>query len=291
MENNVLKCVDAFIREQEGWNRNNFMMQDCLPNFPTEHGFASVSMVTIILCLDGKVEISVDSQDYILEANLLMVLSPAQIVRYKESVRPFKGISVTVPQEFFEGYKYNYKRMVLSALYIRRHPCVRLRQEERLSILEYCMLLAKKYSSNYSFHKEIVGNILSAMLFELCEIYRRSMSLDKVQCYTRKQELFEKFIRAMDARERSVSYYASKFCLTPKHLSGVIKDVSGRTASEWIDEFVLSEARILLKNSAMSIQEISNWLNFPNQSFFSKYFRKCTRMSPSEYRLRKYNAR
>lgn len=286
MENDMLKSVETFVRGQEGAVRDTFTIQNCLPGFLTERSFASVGMVTVILCLDGEVEISVDSQDCMLEADLLMVLLPSQVVRHRKSGRTFKCISVTVPQEFLDRYSYADKRMLLAALHIRRHPCVRLGQEERSSILDYCMLLARKRSSNHAFRQEIVGSILSAMFFELCEIYRHDMPPGKGRHYTRKEELFEKFIRAMDARERSVSYYARKFCLTPKHLSGVIKDVSGRTASEWIDDLVLSEARALLKNSAMSIQGISNRLNFPNQSFFSRYFRKYTHMSPSEYRMK-----
>ena len=88
----------------------------------------------------------------------------------------------------------------------------------------------------------------------------------------------------MPKQERSVNYYAKELFLTPKHLSSVVKEVSGKTAGEWIDNFVLFEAKSLLRSSQKNIQEIADELNFANQSFFGKYFKHYTGMSPKEYR-------
>ena len=85
-------------------------------------------------------------------------------------------------------------------------------------------------------------------------------------------------------QNRSVSFYADRLCLTAKHLSSVVKEVSGKTAGEWIDNFVILEARALLKSSDMSIQQIAEHLNFANQSFFGKYFKHFIGMSPKAYR-------
>lgn len=99
--------------------------------------------------------------------------------------------------------------------------------------------------------------------------------------------MFERFIRAVSEsykEERSVSYYADKMFLTAKHLSTVVKEISGKTAGEWIDSLVVLEAKALLKSSELSIQEIADELHFANQSFFGKYFKHHTGMSPKEYR-------
>ena len=86
------------------------------------------------------------------------------------------------------------------------------------------------------------------------------------------------------SKERSVNYYAEKLNITPKHLSAVAKETSGHTAGEWIDSYVILEAKMLLQNSEMSIQEISSRLNFANQSFFGKYFKHHTGVSPKAFR-------
>ena len=81
-----------------------------------------------------------------------------------------------------------------------------------------------------------------------------------------------------------MSFYADKMFLTAKHLSTVVKEISGKTVGEWIDELVILEAKALLNSSSMNIQEIADRLNFANQSFFGKYFKHYTGMSPKEYR-------
>lgn len=73
---------------------------------------------------------------------------------------------------------------------------------------------------------------------------------------------------------------------TSKHLSNVIKELTGKSAGEWIDSYVILEAKTLLKYSNMSVQEIAYYLNFPNQSFFGSYFKRNTGMSPSQYKAK-----
>ena len=77
-----------------------------------------------------------------------------------------------------------------------------------------------------------------------------------------------------------MAYYDGKMCLTPKHLSTVVKEVSGKTAGEWSDSLVILEAKALLKSSEQSIQEIADELHFANQSFLGKNFKLHTGMSP-----------
>jgi AraC-like DNA-binding protein len=103
----------------------------------------------------------------------------------------------------------------------------------------------------------------------------------------KKDELFNSFYRLVlqhykDSRE--VGFYADKLCVAPKYLSAVIKETTGKSAFEWITDYVLLEAKSLLKSTNMTIQQISDELNFANQSFFGKYFKRLTGMSPSEYK-------
>ena len=79
-------------------------------------------------------------------------------------------------------------------------------------------------------------------------------------------------------------YFANRLGIAPKHVSMVVKKVSGRTASDWIDEYVVLEAKQMLRTTTLTVQEVSRELNFANQSFFGKYFKKHVGMSPSEYR-------
>ena len=132
------------------------------------------------------------------------------------------------------------------------------------------------------FRKEITQGLLLALFYEIYNIYQGHVVQERIP-KSRKEDLFERFIRAVSEsykEERSVSYYADKMFLTAKHLSTVVKEISGKTAGEWIDSLVVLEAKALLKSSEMSIQEIADELHFANQSFFGKYFKHHTGMSP-----------
>ena len=104
--------------------------------------------------------------------------------------------------------------------------------------------------------------------------------------HTRQEEIFQRFIGEVEKhyrKERSVKFYADLLCISPKYLSTVIYKISQQLAGEWIDAYVILEAKTLLKSGRLTIQQISEQLNFSNQSFFGKFFKRCAGMSPKEY--------
>jgi AraC family transcriptional activator of pobA len=105
---------------------------------------------------------------------------------------------------------------------------------------------------------------------------------------TRKQELnllFQNLVFNHYKEHRTVQYYADALFVSPKHLTETVKEVTGKTAGEWIDDAVVLEAKVLLRNHEISVAEVAGQVNFPEQSSFGKYFKKHTGLSPSEYRL------
>lgn len=84
--------------------------------------------------------------------------------------------------------------------------------------------------------------------------------------------------------QRFLNYYAQRLEISPKHLSRTVKKETGFTAVEWIERYVILEAKVLLKSTNKNIQQISDELNFPSQSFFGKYFKKNVGMSPVQFR-------
>lgn len=84
--------------------------------------------------------------------------------------------------------------------------------------------------------------------------------------------------------EHNVGFYAGRLAITPKYLSSLIRDISGLSAPQWINDYIVVEAKTLLKSSDMNIKQIAEYLYFPNPSFFSKYFKQHTGVSPKEYR-------
>ena len=107
----------------------------------------------------------------------------------------------------------------------------------------------------------------------------------------REQELYIQFmddLQLFAGKERTVSFYADRCCVSPKYFSKMIHNASGKTPLQLIRERVIIEAKILLNSTDMSIQQIADALNFPNDSFFCRYFRQEVQMSPKSYREEHY---
>lgn len=128
---------------------------------------------------------------------------------------------------------------------------------------------------------------IATILYIMHDAVRASEKGNSICSRNRQNELFCKFFHllVLDYKQyRSVSYYANQLCFTPRYLSTVIKAVSGRSATEWIDDFVVSEMMYQLRHTMRSMQQIAYDMNFANQSFFGSYFKAHVGCSPTEYR-------
>jgi AraC-like DNA-binding protein len=138
------------------------------------------------------------------------------------------------------------------------------------------------------YKKKVVNGMLQSLLYTALSAYKSRNMYETVK-RSRNEDIFFNFFTLLEhnfRQERSVQFYADKLCITPKHLSTVVKAVSGRTAGSWIDGYVILAAKVMLRSSANTIQEVSVALNFPNQSFFGKFFKQHVGISPREYRLK-----
>ena len=136
------------------------------------------------------------------------------------------------------------------------------------------------------FRDQIARNCIQSFLLNLYDKTHRESALNTTGL-TRPEEIFHRFIKLVRQRcftEREVDYYAGELFITPRYLSTVAHDISGHTAKQLIDKHVIIEIKIMLKTTQMTLQEIAHKMNFPDQSFFGRYFKKHTGMSPLQYR-------
>ena len=131
-----------------------------------------------------------------------------------------------------------------------------------------------------------VRDLISAMLHELQVIHDKEEA-GKKKSQTRQQEIFHQFAALLNehaATEHEIAFYADKLCLTPNHLGATIREATGTTVMQWIHRYIIQQAKLQLKYSNKPIWQIAESLNFPNPSFFSKFFKRETCMTPGEYR-------
>ena len=171
-----------------------------------------------------------------------------------------------------------------------KNPCITLQGEELELAEDYFRLTRKVLSSRQTNKKEILGSLLTSFTYVTLDVWTRQLASarsEESQTSARVNQVFERFIELVTEyhnQERGMAFYADKLCLTPKYLSKLVKLSSGRSAPDWIDSFVILEAKNLLKYSDKPIKEIVYLLNFPNQSVFYKFFKAHTGLTPSEYR-------
>ena len=240
----------------------------------------------ISICTQGYTRVAVNMQEYYLGSDSLFIVFPDQILQSLEISDDFQGIFIAMSKKVSDVVFPKVKTMLRLFFYTKEYPCINLTSEEVASLMDYYQLFWNKIQNKDGYRENIIQNLLVAMFYEICELYKKRIPR-KQEKRSRKEILFDQFMRMLSdnyRKERSVNFYAEKLFLTPKHLSSVIKDISGKTAGEWIDNFVIFEAKTLLKSTNKNIQEISDELNFTNQSFFGKYFKQYTGMSPKEFR-------
>lgn len=127
-----------------------------------------------------------------------------------------------------------------------------------------------------------VGPLLS--LFDLCLERQEERQPERM---SHKQEVFNRFIRLVNKHVQeahTLDYYADRICLTPRYLGTIVKEISGETAKNWIDRALITKAKVMLRHTDQQIIQIADHLGFPNCSFFCKFFKQKTGMTPQSYR-------
>lgn len=137
--------------------------------------------------------------------------------------------------------------------------------------------------------REIVVSFLRTFMLLICEelLGHEAMSMVEDASSTHDKDLFNRFLQMLSEQQlkrQRVSFYADRLHITPKYLSSVSKKVSGKTPMRWITDSVMEDCYVLLRESDLTIKEISNRLGFPNSSFFGQYFREEAGMTPIAYR-------
>lgn len=249
---------------------------------------AKIDFVLSILCEQGELSIMVDLEHRVLRARSLMVLKPGHLINSFSASSDFKGHCIVVSNSAFGDTIPSLSRFLPTIVHFMKNPVLQLSASEVVEQVELRNILRRNmHAEEHPYKKQLVDALLESLFYATIKIYTSHLNESSGMSMKRKEDLFMRFIDLVEnlyRKERSVAFYADRLGVSPKHLSAVIKGASGRTAGEWIDSYVILDAKMLLRNTGMTIQEISARLNFANQSFFGKYFKHLTGMSPREFR-------
>lgn len=253
-----------------------------------------IDALSMAFCVRGKIRIDSDLTPYEIDDRSLYINFPNSIVHVTSEDAASGLYAIVCEEEFLTRLGFDYKLISNTALQVRERPSIPLSDDERQELVRAMDDIFRERDADRSnpFSAEIMRELLRTTLYRICRIIdrKRPRMQESSAPTSRNEEYFKRFMAELSqhyATHRSVGFYAERLHLTPKYLTTIIRRASGRPAIAWIDDFVILEAKNLLKYSTMSIQETAYALNFPNQSFFGRYFKNHTGLTPTEYRTGK----
>lgn len=242
-----------------------------------------------IIIKKGKAKVKINLREWNIEENTLMTIYPGSVIEpiYKSEDIDMEFLFFSV--DFIPNWSIFPDLDILSM--IEREPCIVVDKKELDNLLDFHSFILKHYKRpNLLYRDVLIKSLLHSMIIELMSIYQnhRKKSRMIIENISRKEFLFSQFIQLASqyhTKERQVAFYADKMCLTSKYLGQVIKEISGKLASEWISFMTVLSIKSSLRYTQKTILQISEDFNFPNPSFFNQFFKKQTGMTPRAYRI------
>jgi len=242
----------------------------------------------IAICSEGSARIKLNLQEYFVSSNTLVSVTPHHIIQVTEHTANLNARIIFFTKSFL--FNSHVSAHVLDNLGFFRpnnYNALTVNNEDAGSLKNFFELIRQKAEKeHYPCKREVVRHLLISLLYEIDALYQHQSS-DFTGKLSRKEELNRRFHDLLFKhykKERSVKFYADALFVSPKYLTEVIKEVTGKPAGGIIDETIILEAKVLLKMPEYSVMQVCQMLNFSDQSFFGKFFKRATGLSPSEYR-------
>lgn len=247
-----------------------------------------LSFTIAIFCLTGRIRFQINLQDFELQTNDLLVVLEESIGEYRGMDDDTRIAVIAFSSDYFQTAMQIDVTMSLQRRLYASPLCHLTNKAMEESVAIYRLMKAKIEEKDNPFRKGALLGYTQVLTYNSYKYLLAADSGDRIskEKSGRQQELYTQFIHEVQksyTKERSISYYADVLCVTPKYLSQIVHQVSGRFAGDWITDFVILEAKALLKSRKYTIQQVADMLNFANQSFFGKYFKDKVGCSPSEY--------
>lgn len=242
-------------------------------------------MTTAIIYEQGSADIKINTKEYHIQPQSVLIIPNDQILQSIHHSDDLKSKIILMSRSFSDSLFTNFGEILPLRSAILKNPITKIENEENVFGQFFQLLKNIAASPRKEFKLETARHLTLAMFYG----YSHCKHEVNENCspHTRQKEIFSQFTELVEKhykKERELTFYAEKMFITPKHLSQAIKEFTNRNALNIIEEYVISEAKSMLLSTAMSIQQISDELNFSSQSVFGKYFRRVTGTSPSDYR-------
>lgn len=240
--------------------------------------------IILLLCRADAGKLKVDGKEYILSKNNIVILPENHIIENLNSISLHEQWVIAVSIDYILNMPSPIDTNIFS--YSRYSSVIKIDDVKFEDLLTYYKFLYKENSEESKYQDEIISSIFYALILEIIGEYEKVMTSDVDTI--KSDNLSDKFFKLLAVnyrKNRSVNFYAAQLNLTPKYLSTAIKKVTGRPILEWIHEAILIDAKMLLRTTDLTIQEISDELNFSSSSAFVQFIKKHTNQTPNKLRI------
>lgn len=285
LKDNIVSIGDDFILAKQ---TNDVDLK--LLRFPSRiDGFVAA------YCRQGHFKCTINLKEYEIHDGMLVVNIPNNIIQLEpiESGDDLVELTImAVSPKYMNTLSSDLDKIFIDALNILKSPIMEMDPKEVDIALQYFKLFDNVINTDSEYRNDSVRYLFTSIFYLIGGMLMKRLRIEEEnddQISTRHKSVFESFIELVEKyhnKERSVRFYADKLCISPKYLSQIIKNMSGLSAPEVINKYVILEAQHLLRHTDLSIKEISDQLNFPTTSYFYKYFKTHTGYTPNSYRLK-----
>lgn len=246
----------------------------------------------MLLCMTGGMQVELSGQRHTLPLHSLLV-SPANSVLRIMCPEGSSFICMIPTSGYLSRHCHCRKQLLPLMWEIRGKNVIPLSETEasRYEHISDCVIECMRCRPLLGWAQDALASgmrmLFCTVLAKIKEFAEGMGSMQEAKPMNRGEEYFSRFLGLLSVyyrQERKIGFYASRLCVTPKYLSAVVKEASGKTPGKWIDEMVMDEIYCLLRDSTIPIKEIAYRMNFANRSFFGKYVKRYTGVSPHYYR-------
>ncbi|MCD8310493.1 MAG: helix-turn-helix domain-containing protein [Prevotellaceae bacterium] len=243
----------------------------------------------LLFCTKGEADVAIDMQPAHIVPQTNISLLPGMVFSVERASADFQSHYLAFSEEMFTAASFRLDPTYIH--FLKAHPChLHQGNPEELRGIHGLIEASNAICGDMEnvCRRAIAQHLLQIFFLNTYDKVRRLLDHAYTGGSSRKEELFKRFIalvHAHGATQRDVGFYATRLCISPRYLSVIAREVGGTSAKGLIDEFLILELKVTLQSTDLSLKEIADQYRFPDQSFFGRYFKKHTGLSPKAYRL------
>lgn len=250
-----------------------------------------IEAYSVFLIEEGEFRLFIDYIPHTISKHSFLILSEKNVIQLISASEDLRGYNILIEPIYLRGLLKDQLVHTTSRMHsLIRDPSIKLDREDFEILINYIRILILNISRKNNFYQsKIIDNEIINFILEVWNFRMQNESniTEEDKKKDHREVLVIEFVRLLidnGKREREVAFYADKLNVSPVYLSRSIKHFIGMPAIKLINNFALSDAKLLLQHPGISIKEIAEEMNFSDQASFSKFFKKQTGMSPIKYR-------